>query len=65
MKFDERLKELGLVDSVELAGSFCMERCGEGLNWEIDDEPVTSSSVEDALATFEKRIIAPLTGGGE
>ena len=49
MRFNELLKEHGLEDKIELQGSFCMERCGEGLNWQIDDEPVTSSSVEEAI----------------
>ena len=56
-----------LADKVILKGSFCMERCGEGINWQIDDEPVTSASEEDAVATFHEKILAPmgigLTGG--
>lgn len=63
MRFNELLKENGLGEQVELKGSFCMERCGEGLNWQIDDEPVTSSDVEDAVGTFQKRVIAPIAGG--
>ena len=34
-----------------------MERCGEGVNWQIDDEPQTSLDVEDAVETFQKRVI--------
>ena len=63
MRFNELLKEHGLEDRIELKGSFCMERCGEGFNWQIDDEPLTSSSVYDAVATFEKRMIGPMRGG--
>ena len=62
MRFNELLKENGLGEQVELKGSFCMERCGEGLNWQIDDEPVTSSDVEDAVGTFQKRVIGPIAG---
>ena len=57
MKFNEMLKGAALEDRVELKGSFCMERCGEGVNWQIDDEAMTSPSIDDAVATFKKRII--------
>lgn len=57
MKFDSLLKEHGLENKVELKGCFCMERCGEGLNWQIDDEQLTSATVEDATDIFEKRVI--------
>lgn len=63
MRFNEMLKGNGLEGRVELKGSFCMERCGEGLNWQIDDEALTSSDVEDAVKTFRERIVEPNTGG--
>jgi len=56
-RFSELVKTHHLEKDVELKGSFCMERCGEGLNWQIDDEPLSSTGVEDAVATFRKRII--------
>ena len=61
MKFDELIKEHALQTRVELKGSFCMERCGEGLNWQIDDEDLSSATVEDAVATFTERIVRPVT----
>jgi NADH:ubiquinone oxidoreductase subunit E len=65
VRFNELLKEHGLEDKIELQGSFCMERCGEGLNWQIDDEPITSSSVEEAIRTFTEKVLKPQTGTGE
>ena len=62
MRFNELLKEQKLEDRVELKGSFCMERCGEGINWQINAEPITSSDVEDALRTFRERIVEPIGG---
>jgi NADH:ubiquinone oxidoreductase subunit E len=62
MRFNELLKEHGLEDKIELQGSFCMERCGEGLNWQIDDEPITSSSVEEAIRTFTAKVLKPQAG---
>jgi NADH:ubiquinone oxidoreductase subunit E len=60
MRFNELLKEHQLEDKVELKGSFCMERCGEGINWQINDEPITSVHVEEALKTFQERVIKPV-----
>jgi len=59
MRFNELLKKHGLEQDVELKGSFCMERCGEGVNWQIDDEPFSSDSAESALETFRTRILEP------
>ncbi len=56
-RFSELTRAHGLADQVELKGSFCMERCGEGLNWQIDQEPVSSSSVEEAVETFIRRFV--------
>jgi len=63
MRFNEMLKEYDLEDRVELKGSFCMERCGEWFNWQIDDEMFSSSNVEDAVRTFKERVIEPILSG--
>jgi NADH:ubiquinone oxidoreductase subunit E len=60
MLFNELVKEHKLEDRVELKGSFCMERCGEGVNWQINEEYFTSSSVEEAVKTFHEKIIGPM-----
>jgi NADH:ubiquinone oxidoreductase subunit E len=60
MCFNEMLTKYGVQDKVMLKGSFCMERCGEGVNWQIDDEPVSSTSVEEAMAVFRRKVLAPL-----
>jgi NADH:ubiquinone oxidoreductase subunit E len=58
-RFNELLKTHNLAERIELKGSFCMERCGEGLNWQIDEELLTSASVEEAVETFTRRFIKP------
>ena len=63
MRFNELLREYDLANEVELKGSFCMERCGEGVNWQINDEPITSSDVEDALKTFRERVVELVKDG--
>jgi NADH:ubiquinone oxidoreductase subunit E len=57
-RFNQLLKEHGLEEQVELKGSFCMERCGEGLNWQIGEEPLTSKNVEEAVETFTERVLS-------
>ncbi|MFC1504528.1 (2Fe-2S) ferredoxin domain-containing protein [Spirochaetota bacterium] len=57
LKFDELLVKHGLKNKVELKGSFCMERCGEGINWQIGDKPITSKNTDAAVNTFKKKII--------
>ena len=62
-RFDELLKEHNLEDRIELRGSFCMERCGEGLNWEIGDLQITSKTVEEAVETFMEKLVGPHPAG--
>ena len=59
-RFNDFLTKEGLVDKVELKGSFCMERCGEGINWKIDDEIFSSSSVEEGAEMFRKKVLGVL-----
>jgi NADH:ubiquinone oxidoreductase subunit E len=58
--FNQLIKENKLESKVGLKGSFCMERCGEGFNWQIDDLPITSLTVEDAVKIFKEKIIDPI-----
>jgi NADH:ubiquinone oxidoreductase subunit E len=55
--FNDFLAKESLEDKVELKGSFCMERCGEGINWQINDEILSSSSVEEGAETFRNRVL--------
>ena len=52
-RFNDFLTQEGIEEKVELKGSFCMELCGEGVNWNIDDEIVSSPSVEEVLKVFQ------------
>ena len=60
VRFNDFLAGAGLEDKVELKGSFCMERCGEGINWKINDEILSSPSVEDGAEIFQKKILGLL-----
>jgi len=65
MRFNELLLEYGLEEKVALRGCFCMERCGEGINWEIDEQPVTSSAPAEAVEVFRERVLARFGAGGQ
>jgi NADH:ubiquinone oxidoreductase subunit E len=56
-RFNELIKNHQLETKVDLKGSFCMERCGKGINWQIDDVPYTSETPEKAEAIFTERVI--------
>jgi NADH:ubiquinone oxidoreductase subunit E len=59
-RFSELIDRHHLAQQVELKGSFCMERCGEGVNWRIDDESYTSVNEREAVEVFRKEVLAPL-----
>lgn len=61
-RFEGLLNDEGLREKVELRGSFCMDRCGEGINWEIDGEIVNSPSVEEAVETLRSRLLGKSQG---
>jgi NADH-quinone oxidoreductase subunit G len=56
-RFNGFLTKEGLEDKVELKGSFCMERCGEGINWQINDECLSSPSAEAGAELFRKKVV--------
>ena len=55
-RFAEIIEEQNLDDDVALVGSFCMERCGECMNWKFDDEDISSANVEEAEAALRSRL---------
>ena len=55
-RFVEIIKTEQLQEEVQLLGSFCMERCGETMNWQFNDEEITSLSVEDAETTLREKL---------
>lgn len=61
--FNDLLTENNLGDRVELKGSFCMERCGTGVNWQIDDTVYSSSTVCEAVEIFKEKIIGVKNAG--
>lgn len=59
-RFQDFLKKKDCRDKVELKGAFCMEHCGKGINWKINDQIITSKSVEDGAKMFRKRVLKAL-----
>ncbi len=56
-KFKELVSEHHLEDKVELAGKFCMGKCGEGVCVTIDDV-TTSIQPENAEAFFNSEVLS-------
>ncbi len=55
-RFAEIIKAENLEDQVALLGSFCMERCGESMNWKFNDEEIASQSVDEAEKTLREKL---------
>ena len=56
-RFEEIIKTESLDSEVALVGSFCMERCGEWMNWRFNDEDISSDSVEEAEKTLRSKLL--------
>lgn len=54
--FSDFLSSEELEDKVELKGSFCMERCGEGINWQINEETISSPNVQEGAEMLRRKI---------
>jgi NADH:ubiquinone oxidoreductase subunit E len=59
-RFNDFLAKEGIEDKVELKGSFCMERCGEGINWMFGDEILSSPTAEKGAQMFRKKVLEAL-----
>ncbi len=55
-RFAEIINAENLDGQVALLGSFCMERCGEVMNWKFNDEDISSHGVEEAEETLRSKL---------
>jgi len=55
-RFAEIIRQAGLEETVALLGSFCMERCGECMNWKFDDEDISSPTLDEAERTLREKL---------
>ena len=58
--YSELIERGGLKDRVELKGSFCMDRCTEGVNIRIGDELFSVAGVEAAERIFSEKVSSAL-----
>jgi NADH:ubiquinone oxidoreductase subunit E len=56
-RFEEIIKAENLREEVALLGSFCMEQCGESMNWKFNDEDISSATVEEAEETLRSKLM--------
>ena len=56
-RFAQIIKAENLENAVALVGSFCMERCGESMNWKFNEEDISSGSVAEAEETLRSKLL--------
>ena len=56
----EMIKSNTLERKITLKGSFCMERCTEGVNVKINDESFSVNSVAEMKELFQDRVVCTL-----
>jgi hypothetical protein len=57
-RYSQIIAEHRLKDQVTLRGSFCMERCAEGVNMDIDGEPLSAQTLQEAERIFQEKVLA-------
>jgi hypothetical protein len=62
-RFAQIIKAEKLENEVALLGSFCMERCGESMNWKFNEENISSSSVGEAEETLRSKLMETVNKG--
>ena len=59
-RYSDLIAEHQLKDRVSLRGSFCMERCTEGVNMDIDGEPLSAQTLQEAERIFQEKVLGKL-----
>lgn len=55
--FKSLIEQYQVEASVSLEGSFCQERCTEGVVIKIDDEIITNIDKNKVLAVFKEKVL--------
>ena len=63
-RFSKILNNENLEHRVALVGCFCMDRCGETMNWKLDGQEFASASVEEAEQTLRDKLREAAAGQG-
>jgi NADH-quinone oxidoreductase subunit G len=59
-RYSDLITRHRLQEQVTLRGSFCMERCSEGVNLDIDGAPLHAQSLQDAERIFHELVLSKL-----
>lgn len=59
-RIQELIKEHNVENQVELAASFCLGRCAEGVSMTIDGELVLNANKDTIDSIFNERILSKL-----
>ena len=60
-EFNDLAENQGIAGQLELNGTFCLEKCDNGVSVNINDEIITGVSPENAGEVFKNKI-SPLVG---
>ncbi|MEG6615457.1 [FeFe] hydrogenase, group A [Peptococcaceae bacterium 1198_IL3148] len=55
-KFTELIKKWSMEDYVQLTGTFCLEKCDQGVSIKIDDEIITGINMDNVEHIFKTKI---------
>ena len=59
-RYSDLIAEHRLKEQVSLRGSFCMERCAKGVNMDIDGEPLSAQTLQEAERIFQEKVLGKL-----
>ena len=59
-RYEQLIGDHHLKDQVTLKGCFCMDRCAEGVNMDIDGEPLSAQTLQEAERIFQEKVLDKL-----
>ena len=62
-RYEQLISDHQLKDQVTLKGRFCMERCAEGVNMDIDGEPASAQTLQEAERIFQEKVLPRVSPG--
>ncbi|WP_031513643.1 [FeFe] hydrogenase, group A [Desulfofalx alkaliphila] len=55
-RFAELIKELGLEGHVQLRGTFCLEKCDQGVSIKVEDDIISGVTIDNAEQVFKTNV---------
>lgn len=55
-KFNELIKQMDMEEHVELTGTFCLEKCDQGVSIKVGDEIITGVNMDNVEQIFKSQV---------